>query len=169
MVYGTLEYYFNRKGANYEITKFCEKSMRSPCISLKNSLVTLIYKIVNRGVFLCVHLHMQRLWQGYETYFGLANINPVFHYELCNFRFSQPRLKGNVSCDAVLCSSISTIILQKSARSIFSTEEFYPEIGGSMFLGNSGIHLHDNTTQKTVMFRMRLFWAPHIQYKFFFT
>jgi len=71
-------------------------------------------------------------------------------------------IKGNVSCNAVLCSLISTTILQKSARSIFSTEEFYPEIGGTMFLSNSGIHLYDNTIQRTVMFRMRLFWAPHI-------
>ena len=71
-------------------------------------------------------------------------------------------IKGNVSCNAVLCSLISTTILQKSAHSIFRTEELYPEIGGIMFLINSGIHLYDNTTQKTVMFRMRLFWAPHI-------
>jgi hypothetical protein len=57
-------------------------------------------------------------------------------------------LKGNVSCDIVLCSSISTIILQKYACSIFSTEEFLPEFGGSMFLSNSGIHLHDNTNSE---------------------
>ena len=78
-------------------------------------------------------------------------------------------MNGTVSCDTMLCISISTIISQKSANSLFTTEFFYPETGGSTFLHNSGIHLHDNTTQKTVIFRMRLFWASCIQYEFFST